>query len=411
MPDTPPAPLASLKVIDFSQGGAGPYCAQLLADFGAHVIKIEPPRGDWAREMGVRDEVLGMSATFAAFNRNKRGVCLDLTQPAAVDLARRLVLGADILVEAFRPGVMQRLGLGADTLCPQAPRLVYCAVSGYGQTGPNIARPASDSVMQAYGGLMSLIGEPGGAPLRVPNIVSDMLAGTNAFASVLLALVRRHETGRGGVVGTSLLDSIVGFQASILSEYLMTGRPPERRGNRHPLIAASGVFQAADGPVAYTVLDHYWQPFCELMGLQHLLQDPRFADSHARQQHRQALHEAFAEATRPHRVAELLERLGRAGVLCAPVQDYPTLVADPQVRHNGLLSTLQVGGRELPMVRSPMHVDGPSLPYTAPPAIGEHSVEVLTEELGLQAAQIQALLASRAVRSASDVPTSTGERP
>jgi crotonobetainyl-CoA:carnitine CoA-transferase CaiB-like acyl-CoA transferase len=395
------SPLHGLKVIDFSQGGAGPYCAQLLADFGADVIKIEPPRGDWAREMGVRDEALGMSATFAAFNRSKRGLCLDLTRPEAVDIARRLALGADVLVEAFRPGVMNRLGLGAQELCPHAPRLVYCAISGYGQTGPNIERPASDSVMQAYGGLMSLIGEPGGQPLRVPNIVSDMLAGTNAFASVLLALVRRHTTGCGGVVGTSLLDSIVGFQASILSEYLMTGQPPQRRGNRHPLIAASGVFEAADGQIAYTVLDHYWKPFCETMGLQALYDDPRFATSPARQGNRQALHEAFAAATRTHRVAELLERLERTGVLCAPVQDYAALVADPQVRHNGLLSTLALAGGEVPMVRAPMHVDGPAVRWTAPPAVGEHSRQVLAEELGLEGAHIESLLASRAVLAAS----------
>ncbi len=394
------APLHGLKVIDFSQGGAGPYCAQLLADFGASVIKVEPPRGDWAREMGVRDEALGMSATFAAFNRSKRGLCLDLTRPEAVDIARRLALGADILVEAFRPGVMHKLGLGAEDLCPHASRLVYCAISGYGQTGPNIGRPASDSVMQAYGGLMSLIGEPGGQPLRVPNIVSDMLAGTNAFASVLLALVRRHDTGCGGVVGTSLLDSIVGFQASILSEYLMTGQPPQRRGNRHPLIAASGVFDAADGQIAYTVLDHYWKPFCEAMGLQALYADPRFATSPARQSNRPALHEAFAAATRTHRVAELLDLLARTGVLCAPVQDYAALVADPQVRHNKLLSTLAIGDREVPMVRAPMHVDGPAVRWSAPPSIGEHSRQVLSEELALDSAQIDKLLAGRVVLAA-----------
>jgi len=264
--------------------------------------------------------------------------------------------------------------------------------------------------MQAYGGLMSLIGEPGGQPLRVPNIVSDMLAGTNAFASVLLALVRRHETGRGGVVGTSLLDSIVGFQASILSEYLMTGRAPERRGNRHPLIAASGIFYAARGQIAYTVLDHYWKPFCEVMGLQRLGDDPRFATSTARQENRQALHQAFGDATRPHRVADLLERLGAAGVLCAPVQDYAALTSDPQVRHNALLSTLHVRGREVPMVRAPMHLDGPGVTWTAPPAIGEHTRQILADELGLPPSRIDALLASGAVRSASPHDAAPQER-
>jgi crotonobetainyl-CoA:carnitine CoA-transferase CaiB-like acyl-CoA transferase len=398
--------LDGLKVIDFSQGGAGPYCAQLLADFGASVVKIEPPRGDWAREMGVRSEALGMSATFAAFNRSKRGLCLDLGKPQAVEVARRLALQADVVVEAFRPGVMKRLGLGADELRAAAPRLIYCAISGFGQTGPNIDLPASDSVMQAYGGLMSLIGEADGPPFRVPNIVSDMLAGTNGFASVLLAIIRRERTGEGGVVGTSLLDSIVGFQASIVSEYLMTGKPPVRRGNSHPLIAASGVFAAADGRIAFTVLDHYWRPFCEAMDLAALCEDPRFATSSARHLHRGELQTRLSEAAGRHTVADLLERLGALGVLCAPVQDYPTLVSDPQVRHNQLLSWMPVRGGEVPMVRSPMSIDGPAADWTPPPSIGEHSVEVLSSELGMDRRAIDELLSCRAVIAAPASPPS-----
>jgi CoA:oxalate CoA-transferase len=180
----------------------------------------------------------------------------------------------------------------------------------------------------------------------------------------------------------------------------MTGQPPQRRGNRHPLIAASGVFDAADGQIAYTVLDHYWKPFCEAMGLQALYADPRFATSPARQSNRPALHEAFAAATRTHRVAELLDLLARTGVLCAPVQDYAALVADPQVRHNKLLSTLAIGDREVPMVRAPMHVDGPAVRWSAPPSIGEHSRQVLSEELALDSVQIDTLLAGRVVLAA-----------
>ncbi|RZI97929.1 MAG: CoA transferase, partial [Haliea sp.] len=278
------------------------------------------------------------------------------------------------------------------------PRLVYCAISGYGQSGPNIGLPASDSVMQAYGGFMSIIGEEGSSPLRVANIVSDMLSGTNAFASVLLALVRRAETGAGGEVSTCLLDSIIGFQAAIFSEYLVTGELPRRRGNRHPLIAASGVFKASDGYVAFTVLDHYWRTFCDTMGLGHLLADPRFATSETRQQHRTDVADAFQQAVAQRTVQEVLDLLGEQGVLCAPVQDYAALTRDPQVLHNQLLSRLQLpNGHTVPMVRPPMTVDGPARVWTAPPSLGQHSVQILRDDLGLAPAQIDALLTRKAV--------------
>ncbi len=394
--------LHGLKVIDFSQGGAGPYCTQLLADFGADVIKIEPPRGDWAREMGVIDPQAGMSGTFMSLNRNKLGLCLDLSQPPAVDIARQLCADADVVVEAFRPGVMQRLGLSAAQLRQGHESLIYCSVSGYGQTGPNVALPASDSVMQAYGGFMSLVGDEGGEPLRVANIVSDMLTGTNAFACVLLALNRRHVTGVGGWVGTSLLDSIVGFQAPILSEYLLTGKPPVRRGNKHPLIAASGVFKARDGRVAFTVLDHYWLPFCQAMGMAQATADPRFATPQTRMAHRADVAQAMQDAVVDRSVREVLDILGPVGVLSAPVQDYPALVADPQVHHNALLSTLATDqGVRLPMVRSPMSLDGPARAWTAPPRIGEHTQHILQQRLGLDDSQVADLIRHKTVFVAS----------
>jgi crotonobetainyl-CoA:carnitine CoA-transferase CaiB-like acyl-CoA transferase len=394
--------LHGLKVIDFSQGGAGPYCTQLLADFGADVIKIEPPRGDWAREMGVIDQHAGMSGTFMSLNRNKLGLCMDLTQTQAIDIARRLCAEADIVVEAFRPGVMQRLGLSAQQLRQGRESLIYCSISGYGQTGPNVALPASDSVMQAYGGFMSLVGDEGGEPLRVANIVSDMLTGTNAFACVLLALHRRHETGLGGWVGTSLLDSIVGFQAPILSEYLLTGNPPVRRGNKHPLIAASGVFKTRDGRVAFTVLDHYWQPFCDIMNIVQVPADPRFATPQSRMIHRADVAQAMQDAVAHRTVREVLDILGPAGVLCAPVQDYAALLTDPQVCHNELLSEIVTGqGVSLPMVRSPMSLDGPSRQWSAPPRVGEHTEYILRQRLGLNEGQIAGLIQQKTIIAAS----------
>jgi len=405
--------LHGLKVIDFSQGGAGPYCTQLLADFGADVIKVEPPRGDWAREMGVIDEDAGMSGTFMSLNRNKFGLCMDLSQAKAVEIARLLCADADIVVEAFRPGVMHRLGLSAKDLRQGHESLIYCSISGYGQTGPNVALPASDSVMQAYGGLMSLVGDEGGEPLRVANIVSDMLTGTNAFASVLLALNRRHTTGLGGWVGSSLLDSIVGFQAPILSEYLLTGNPPVRRGNKHPLIAASGVFKTKDGRVAFTVLDHYWQPFCESMGIAQETKDPRFLTPQSRMAHRADVAQTMQDAVADRTVREVLDILGPVGVLCAPVQDYAALVVDPQVHHNELLTEITAGrGVILPMVRSPMSLDGPTRKWSAPPRVGEHTELLLKQRLGLTDEQIAELLQSKTVIAASPLhqPQNSGDK-
>lgn len=292
-------PLSGLKVADFSQGGAGPYCTQLLGDQGADVIKIEPLRGDWAREMGAFNADIGMTATFASMNRNKRGICLDLRAPEARQVALALCRKADVVVEAFRPGVMGRMGLGYGAIARANPRVVYCSINGFGLTGPNKDLPASDSVLQPYGGLMSIVGEEDGDPLRVANIVSDMLAAVNAFGSVMLGLYRRATTGEGGHVSTNLLDSIVAFQATNVSEYLLSGKTPRRMGNRHPLIASSGVYKAADGYIAMAVLDHYWKAFCEAMEVRPLAEDPRFATPESRQEHRRALW-ALLQETEAH---------------------------------------------------------------------------------------------------------------
>jgi crotonobetainyl-CoA:carnitine CoA-transferase CaiB-like acyl-CoA transferase len=357
------------------------------------VVKVEPPRGDWAREIGVFDPRLGMTATFASLNRNKRGICIDLAVAEGVELAGALAQQADIVIEAFRPGVMERLGLGYEALAAGHPGLIYCSISGYGQTGPNTGLPASDSVMQAYGGLMSVVGEEGGEPLRVANIVSDMLAGTNAFAAVLMALYARQSSGRGRQVSTSLLDSIVAFQSTILSEYLVTGALPVRRGNRHPLVAPASVFEVTDGHVAFSVLDHHWRKFCEAMNMQDMTDDPRFHTSAARLANRAALLERLQDAVRARRSAEVIALLGMAGILCAPVQDYRALLADPQVRHNGLIGQLPTDdGGLFPVIKSPMDVGAETRPATVAPALGEHSVDILTRELGLTADHITDLL-------------------
>jgi crotonobetainyl-CoA:carnitine CoA-transferase CaiB-like acyl-CoA transferase len=387
-------PLEGLRVLDFGQGVAGPYAGQLLGDHGADVIKIEPPRGDWSRTMGAQDGS-GLTGTFVAVNRNKRALCLDLRKPEAIAAARDLALRADVLVESFRPGVMDRLGLGREALRRENARLVYCSVTGFGESGPNVDLPAGDSIMQAYGGLMSIIGERDGDPLRVGNVVSDMLAGTNAFSGIVLALLTRAATGKGGDVRVSLLDSIVAFQAPPLTEFLLTGNTPRRLGNEHPLIAPSGAVRTSDGQINFTVFDHQWADFCAKLGLAHLAADARFADSGLRQRNRDALNRELAAVFAGASSVEWIEELRRMDVLCAPINDYPALVDDVQVRHNRIVSSARdAAGREIPMLRNPVHVDANTTKLSPPPRLGEHTREILRSELGFDDARVARFIAA-----------------
>ncbi|MBK8324659.1 MAG: CoA transferase [Betaproteobacteria bacterium] len=397
-------PLEGLRVLDFGQGVAGPYAAQLLGDHGADVIKVEPPRGDWARTMGAQDGS-GLSGTFVAVNRNKRGLCLDLGKPAAVDLARDLARRADVVVESFRPGVMDRLGLGCAALQQVNPKLVYCSVTGFGDSGPNVRLPAGDSIMQAYGGLMSIIGERDGGPLRVGNVVSDMLAGANAFGGILLSLFSRTTTGKGGHVRVSLLDSIVAFQAPPLTEFLLTGDPPKRLGNEHPLIAPSGAVRTRDGQINFTVFDHQWRDFCEGLGLAALPDDPRFAGTGERQKNRDALSRELSAVFAKRTSAEWIEALRAIDVLCAPINDYPALVRDPQVLHNALIQTaVNAEGREFPLVRNAVAIDGETQCLSSPPRLGEHTAAILEAELGLGGPEVAKLLADGVARAMPAAP-------
>jgi crotonobetainyl-CoA:carnitine CoA-transferase CaiB-like acyl-CoA transferase len=381
-------PLEGLRVLDFGQGVAGPYAGQLLGDHGADVIKVEPPRGDWSRTMGAQDGT-GLTGTFVAVNRNKRGLCLDLRKTEAIEIVRRLALEADILVESFRPGVMDRLGLGREALRRDNPGLVYCSVTGFGESGPNVDLPAGDSIMQAYGGLMSIIGERDGDPLRVGNVVSDMLAGTNAFSGIVLALLTRATTGKGGDVRVSLLDSIVAFQGPPLTEFLLTGKTPRRLGNEHPLIAPSGAVRTNDGQINFTVFDHQWPDFCAKLGLAPLAADARFADSGLRQQNRDALNRELAAVFETRSSGEWIDALRQMDVLCAPINDYPALVEDSQVRHNEIVGSVRdAGHRAIPMLRNPVRLDANPPKLSAPPRLGEHTRQILRSELGFDEARV-----------------------
>ena len=390
-------PLDGLRVLDFGQGIAGPYCAQLLGDHGAQVIKVEPPRGDWSRTMGAQDGT-GLSGSFISVNRNKRDICLDLKSPEGLKIARTLALKADVLIESFRPGVMDRLDLGYESLRNENPRLVYCDVTGFGTSGPNVDLPASDSVMQPYGGLMSINGERDGQPLRIGNVVSDMIAGANAFSGVMVALFARSASDKGRQVSVSLLDSIVAFQAGPLTEYLITGKVPQRLGNDHPMTTPSGVFKTADGAISFTVMDHMWPAFCEGIGVARLANDPLFATTGIRQQNRDALRLELAPVFRTRKSAEWIATLRKMDILCSPINDYPALVEDRQVLHNGIIQSTPAAGKgDIPMLRNPVRIESEPMRFTAPPRIGEHTREILAEELGYSPAQVEDAVSKKIV--------------
>jgi crotonobetainyl-CoA:carnitine CoA-transferase CaiB-like acyl-CoA transferase len=393
-------PLQGLRVLDFGQGVAGPYCSQLLGDHGAEVIKIEPPRGDWCRTLGA-EAPSGFTGAFISVNRNKRGLCLDLKHEQAVRIAHELAIKADVVLESFRPGVMERLGLGYEAIRAENPKLVYCDVTGFGSSGPNVDLPATDSTMQAYGGLMSINGELDGEPLRVGNVVSDMLAGMNAFSGVLLALLSRGVAGKGRRVSVSLLDSIVAFQAPTISEYLVTAKPPRRVGNQHPLSAAAGVYRTRDGAISFTVMERKWERFCAGLGLDGLAGDSRFATGGARMRHREALREVLVPMFLAKSTGEWLSILRGMDLNCAPINEYPELLKDPQVVHNGLLAAFAEGG--LPTLRTPVRLEGEAPRLGAPPRKGEHSNQILEQDLGYDTARIAQLNGSGAVHQAPGV--------
>lgn len=397
-------PLQGVRVVDFGQGVAGPYCAMLLADLGARVIKVEPKRGDWGRTMGSLIAP-NQSSTFLSVNRNKKGLCLDLKTPRGREIAKRLIGKSEVVVESFRPGVMQQFGLGYQELRREFPGIIYCSISGFGQTGPYIDLPAGDSTMQALGGLMSINGEPGQAPLRLGMVVSDMIAGMTAFEGVLAALLSKSQTQEGQQVTVSLLDALVAFQAPTITEYLVSGSLPKRSGNSHPLVAPSGVLETKDSYIMVTVLDQKWVAFCEAMGFADLAVDSRFSTNRSRVENKDALTEKLRPVFLEKTTDKWLEYFRRLEIPCAPINDYESLLSDPQVIENGLILSLpQNSGKNVPIVRHATGFSKMEIAYSPPPRIGEHTREILVEDLGYEVAKVSDLEEKQIVLSHEPAP-------
>lgn len=378
------APLEGLRVIDLTRVLAGPFCTMLLGDMGADVIKIEQPgSGDDSRGWApiIAD---GLSSYFLGVNRNKRSLALDLKSPAGPEVLRRLAATADVLVENFRPGTLDRLGLGYEGLSAINPRLIFASVSGYGQTGPRRDLAGYDPVLQAEAGLMDITGPADGQASRVGVAMTDYLAGQFLFSSILLALRDRDRTGRGQTVDISLFDSILATMSLPAGIFFATGTKPPRLGNQHPSIAPYETFRARDGLAMVCAGNpRLWKQFCLALDRSDLPDDPRFSTNTARLTHRAALVEIVEAQTSSWTVDEFLKRLETHGVPCGRVRSIDQALADPQVAARNMLITMThdaIG--PFPMIANPMALSSAAPSYRLPPpALGEHS-EAILRELG-----------------------------
>jgi crotonobetainyl-CoA:carnitine CoA-transferase CaiB-like acyl-CoA transferase len=370
--------------IDLTRVVSGPFCTMLLADIGAEVVKIEEPGGgDESRRYGPPFQG-GESAYFLSINRGKRSLALDLRMTEDRDTALALAARADVLVENFRPGTLERLGLGWETLHAANPRLVLCSITGFGREGPDAVRPGYDLIIQGESGVMDITGLPDGPPTKVGTSIADLVTGLYASQAVLAALRRRDLTGEGGRVEVAMLDamaSLLTFNAGIV---FATGESPNRRGNQHATIAPYETFEAADGWVNIGVAnDKFWHLFCAAAGLEAQRNDPRFASNALRVANRSALLEALAPVIRAKPRAHWVATLGTAGIPCGEIKRVAEVCAAEQLVARGMV--YEMAHRSAGVIRSiaaPLRFDGrPIPPPTPPPLLDEHQAEILRDWL------------------------------
>lgn len=394
-------PLQGVRVLDLTRVLAGPYCTMLLGDLGADVIKVERPgTGDDLRQWGPPFAEGGESAYFLCANRNKRSITIDIKTPAGRDVIRQLAHRCDILVENFKAGELDEMGLGYETLAAIHPGLVYCSITGFGHDGPYRSRPGYDVVVQAMGGLMSVTGEPDGEPMKVGVAIADIATGLFAAVAVLAALRFKERTGRGQRIDMALLDCQVALLTNVASSYLIAGMRPRRYGNAHPNAAPYQLFPTRDGQLVLAVgSDAQWRKLCEAIGVREWADLPEFRTNRDRVENRDVLATRLKDLFQTRTSAEWIERLLAAGIACGPVQTIDQVFADPQVLHRGMLQEvdhpsagrINLAGSPLKLLGSPPKAEVP------PPLLGEHTEAILTEVLGLDASGIERLRALGAV--------------
>jgi len=374
------APLNGIRVIDLSSSYAGPTAAMYLGDLGADVIKIERPGGDDARAWGP-PFLDGESAWFLAANRNKRSVCLDIRSAAGRGLLDRLLERADVLLVTLNPAKLERLGLAPEAVRARHPRLVYCAISGFGLTGPHAERPGYDVIAQARSGLMSVTGELGGEPQRVSTALSDIAAGTNAALAICAALVRQQRDGRGELVDVALLEADLALMAPRIASFLAGEPEPRPSGATDSVLAVYQSFETADRPLVLAVgNDAMWRRLCGVLELGELADDPRYATNAARREHREALCGALQARLRERPAEHWLAALEAAAVPCEVVRFLGEVTRDRQVAARAAIATIaHPNGGAFAAVRSPFVLGETELPCAPPPALGAHTLEVLRE--------------------------------
>lgn len=387
-----------ITVIDFTQIGAGPTATMLLADMGARVVKVESPAGDLGRTLG--PAWIGEDAAlFHGFNRNKLGIELDLKSGQAIDVAKRLVAQADVVIESMRPGVMTRLGLGHEALLQAYPSLVYCSISAYGQTGPYAQQAGVDGILQADSGLMSLIGTEGAEPCKVQAPVVDVMTGYVACMAVVAKLHQRQRDGQGGHLDVNLLNSALALQQSSITSYFADGALPVRVGSAAPYSAPNQAFRTRDGWIMVAAyMPQRWLTLCELLGMPSLASDARFATSQARVAHRAEMVEVLTAAFVERTTDEWLDILGRGDILCSRVATYEDVARHPQVAANGMLCDARAG--EFGAVRMPgfpvNSAEHNARGHRSAPRRGQDTRAVL-REAGFGDDEFEALLRSKAI--------------
>jgi len=388
-------PLAGVRVLDLSRVLAGPWCAMVLGDLGAEVIKVEhPERGDDTRDWGMR---VGSTETayFNSVNRNKRSVCLDLKTPEGQEIARELVRKSDIVIQNFKFGDVERMGLGYDELSKEQPGLIYCSITGYDRTGPEATRPGYDLVIQGESGLMALNGEPTQPPLKFGVAAVDMMTGMYAAQGVLAALYEREKSGQGRHVGMALFDCGLMITAYYGLEALLRGNDPPRFGNGHPSIMPYGVYEAADGPLVIAVGNNsQFLRFCtDVIDRADIASDERFKTNLTRTQHREELMPMIRSELAKRQRRDLLDAMSRVGIPCGEVAGLHEALTSQRATDGGLVQYMsheEVG--QVAVLASPYRFNGERLPIrSAPPRLGEGTNDVLADLLGMSEETIASL--------------------
>jgi crotonobetainyl-CoA:carnitine CoA-transferase CaiB-like acyl-CoA transferase len=374
--------LSGLKVIDLSRVLAGPYCSMILGDLGADVIKIEAPGGSDDTRSWSPPDIAGQSAYYLCANRNKRAMTLNLKTEAGREIFRELVKRADILVQNFVPGTMEKWKLSYDQLKPLNPALIYCSVSGFGENGPYKELPGYDAIIQAMGGMMSITGSEESGPMKVGVAISDLAAGLYAVVGILAAVHERARSGTGQKIDISLFDAQISLLANVSSNYLISGEVPRRYGNQHPNIVPYQTFTVKDGEIVVAVgNDKQFKKFCELIDLPHLSQDSKFAANSARLVNRDELIAILSESLRKFTADSLQKMLNESGIPTGPILNLQQLFNDPQVTAREMKVEMpHPAAGSVPLVGSPLKLTRTKVKYERhPPMVGEHTDEILTE--------------------------------